>query len=49
VHRPFQLQVLDITAAGVGHVVAFFSDTMEADFARFGLPAVAPSPSDPEK
>ena len=49
VHRPFQLQVLDITADGVGHVVAFFSDTMEADFARFGLPAVPPGPSESEK
>ena len=53
VHRPFQLQVLDIDAAGrVSHVVAFFSDTMVEDFARFGLPATpydapaatAPSP-----
>lgn len=41
VHRPFQLQVLDIdpVTRKVGHVVAFFSDTMEEDFARFGLPA----------
>ncbi|MBD0860561.1 sigma-70 family RNA polymerase sigma factor [Gordonia sp. zg691] len=41
IHRPFQLQVLDIDprAGKVSHVVAFFSDTMEADFARFGLPA----------
>ncbi|MFW0794286.1 sigma-70 family RNA polymerase sigma factor [Gordonia sp. CPCC 205515] len=40
VHRPFQLHVLDLDAGGkVAHVVAFFSDTMEADFARFGLPA----------
>ncbi len=54
VHRPFQLQVLDIDAQAkkVGYVVAFFSDTMEEDFARFGLPATpydapartAPSP-----
>ncbi|MHC3004269.1 sigma-70 family RNA polymerase sigma factor [Gordonia sp. GN26] len=54
VHRPFQLQVLDIdpVAKKVGYVVAFFSDTLEEDFARFGLPATpydaptrtAPSP-----
>jgi RNA polymerase sigma-70 factor (ECF subfamily) len=43
VHRPFQLQVLDITADGVAHVVAFFSDTLEDDFARLGLPAVPPA------
>jgi RNA polymerase sigma-70 factor, ECF subfamily len=41
VHRPFQLQVLDITKSGVAHVVVFFSETMEDDFARFGLPATA--------
>jgi len=41
VHRPFQLQVLDITRGGVAHVVAFFSETMVEDFARFGLPATA--------
>ncbi|WP_168703951.1 sigma-70 family RNA polymerase sigma factor [Gordonia paraffinivorans] len=41
VHRPFQLQVLDIDPAArkVRHAVAFFSRTMEEDFARFGLPA----------
>ncbi|MCX2755173.1 MULTISPECIES: sigma-70 family RNA polymerase sigma factor [unclassified Gordonia (in: high G+C Gram-positive bacteria)] len=41
VHRPFQLQVLEIDpqTAKVSHVVAFFSDDMESDFARFGLPA----------
>ena len=53
VHRPFQLQVLDLDPSGkVQYVVAFFSDTMEEDFARFGLPATpydapartAPSP-----
>lgn len=44
VHRPFQLQVLDITDGSVAHVVAFFSDTMEDDFARFGLPATAALP-----
>ncbi|EUA43956.1 RNA polymerase sigma factor, sigma-70 family protein [Mycobacterium xenopi 4042] len=35
-HLPFQLQVLDITEAGVSHVVAFL-DTML--FPKFGLPA----------
>ncbi|AZG46397.1 sigma-70 family RNA polymerase sigma factor [Gordonia insulae] len=53
IHRPFQLQVLDFGADGkVSYVVAFFSDDLEADFARFGLPATpydapertAPSP-----
>lgn len=42
VHRPFQLQVLELDDEHPGtirHVVAFFSDTMEEDFARFGLPA----------
>lgn len=40
VHRPFQLQVLDIGSDGrVAHVVAFFSDRLVDDFARFGLPA----------
>ncbi|MEO9329342.1 sigma-70 family RNA polymerase sigma factor [Gordonia aurantiaca] len=45
VHRPFQLQVLDIdpVAGKVRHTVAFFSQTMEEDFARFGLP---PTPYD---
>lgn len=40
VHRPFQLQVLELdpTTRTVAHVVAFFSDTMTEDFARFGLP-----------
>ncbi|NDK88613.1 sigma-70 family RNA polymerase sigma factor [Gordonia desulfuricans] len=41
VHRPFQLQVLDLDPSGkVAHVVAFFGDDLEAEFARFGLPAV---------
>ncbi|MCH5641051.1 MULTISPECIES: sigma-70 family RNA polymerase sigma factor [unclassified Gordonia (in: high G+C Gram-positive bacteria)] len=53
VHRPFQLHVLELDESGkVSYVVAFFSDTMEEDFARFGLPAApydapartAPSP-----
>ncbi|TDD68289.1 sigma-70 family RNA polymerase sigma factor [Actinomadura rubrisoli] len=35
VHRPFQLQVLDVTADGVGHVSAFFDTTL---FTTFGLP-----------
>ncbi|GBE63751.1 ECF RNA polymerase sigma factor SigG [Mycobacterium sp. MFM001] len=35
-HLPFQLQVLDITAAGVRHVVAFLDTSL---FERFGLPA----------
>ncbi|GAB34164.1 RNA polymerase ECF-type sigma factor SigG [Gordonia otitidis NBRC 100426] len=45
VHRPFQLQVLDVVATGaagtveVAHVVAFFGDDLTGDFARFGLPA----------
>ena len=40
VHRPFQLQVLELSPDGkVGHVVAFFSETTTEDFARFGLPA----------
>lgn len=41
VHRPFQLQVLefDPEARAVAHVVAFFSETLEQDFVRFGLPA----------
>ena len=45
VHRPFQLQVLELDAqAGkVSHVAAFFSETTVEDFARFGLP---PSPYD---
>ncbi|MGC5247139.1 sigma-70 family RNA polymerase sigma factor [Gordonia sp. DT219] len=45
VHRPFQLQVLDLDprTRSVAHVVAFFSDTMIEDFARFGLPATPPS------
>lgn len=44
VHRPFQLQVLDLGADGtVAYAVAFFSSTMEEDFARFGLP---PTPYD---
>ena len=44
VHRPFQLQVLELSAAGkVDHAIAFFSDDMVGDFARFGLPeTVAP-------
>lgn len=60
VHRPFHLQVLDIAPAQdtdgssraikVSHVVAFFSDEMEAVFTRFGLPATpydAPPRSEP--
>ncbi|WP_131741952.1 sigma-70 family RNA polymerase sigma factor [Actinomadura roseirufa] len=35
VHRPFQLQVLDVTAAGVAQVSAFFDATL---FPLFGLP-----------
>lgn len=35
-HLPFQLQVLDITDAGVSHVVAFLDTSL---FGRFGLPA----------
>lgn len=35
-HLPFQLQVLDITDAGVSHVVAFLDTAL---FAQFGLPA----------
>ncbi|MBJ7289498.1 sigma-70 family RNA polymerase sigma factor [Williamsia sp.] len=44
VHRPFQLQVLELSAQGkVDHAIAFFSDDMVGDFARFGLPeTVAP-------
>ncbi|MCK0177094.1 MULTISPECIES: sigma-70 family RNA polymerase sigma factor [Mycobacteriaceae] len=34
VHDPFQLHVLDVTAAGIAHVVAFHA----TDFAAFGLP-----------
>ncbi|MCV7235495.1 sigma-70 family RNA polymerase sigma factor [Mycobacterium branderi] len=34
-HLPFQLQVLEITDAGVGHVVAFLDTSL---FERFGLP-----------
>lgn len=46
VHRPFQLQVLELAADGtVDHVVVFFSDDTEGDFARFGLPATT-SPID---
>ncbi|MEP9416557.1 MULTISPECIES: sigma-70 family RNA polymerase sigma factor [unclassified Gordonia (in: high G+C Gram-positive bacteria)] len=45
IHRPFQLQVLELdpVSGKVAHVVAFFSDTMVEDFARFGLP---PAPYD---
>lgn len=40
IHRPFHLQVLELDATGhVAHVIAFFSETMTEDFARFGLPA----------
>jgi len=35
VHVPFQLHVLDITADGVSHAVAFLDDAL---FAKFGLP-----------
>ncbi len=34
-HLPFQLHVLDVSADGVSHVVAFLDDTL---FAKFGLP-----------
>ncbi|MGW0035315.1 sigma-70 family RNA polymerase sigma factor [Gordonia sp. NPDC003376] len=42
VHRPFQLQVLDLDPSvhKVAHVVAFFDGDLEAEFARFGLPAL---------
>ncbi|MYR07211.1 sigma-70 family RNA polymerase sigma factor [Gordonia sp. SID5947] len=47
VHRPFHLQVLDIDATGkVSYVVAFFSDNLEEDFARFGLPSTPYEASD---
>ena len=36
VHVPFQLHVLDMTADGVSHVVAFLDDSL---FAKFGLPS----------
>jgi RNA polymerase sigma-70 factor, ECF subfamily len=35
VHVPFQLHVLDMTADGISHVVAFRDDAL---FAKFGLP-----------
>jgi RNA polymerase sigma-70 factor, ECF subfamily len=35
-HVAFQLHVLDLTADGVSHVVAFLDDRL---FAKFGLPA----------
>ncbi len=34
-HVPFQLHVVDFTAAGIAHVVAFLDTTL---FAKFGLP-----------
>jgi RNA polymerase sigma-70 factor (ECF subfamily) len=34
-HVPFQLHVLDVTADGISHVVAFLDTTL---FAKFGLP-----------
>jgi RNA polymerase sigma-70 factor (ECF subfamily) len=34
-HVPFQLHVVDFTADGVAHVVAFLDTTL---FAKFGLP-----------
>ena len=34
-HVPFQLHVLDVTAGGVSHVVAFLDTSV---FAKFGLP-----------
>ncbi len=40
VHRAFQLQVVSLGAAGVGHVTAFFDVSL---FARFGLPEVLSS------
>ncbi|MBU9762366.1 sigma-70 family RNA polymerase sigma factor [Mycobacterium sp. TNTM28] len=36
-HEAFQLHVLDITAGGISHVVAFMEPTL---FEKFGLPAV---------
>ncbi|RCW45947.1 RNA polymerase ECF family sigma subunit [Halopolyspora algeriensis] len=39
VYRPFHLQVLTLTAAGVAHVAAFFDHRL---FATFGLPETAP-------
>jgi RNA polymerase sigma-70 factor, ECF subfamily len=40
VHRPFHLQVLDVTPAGVRHVAAFFDTGL---FEKFGLPPVLPN------
>lgn len=40
VHRAFQLQVLDVTPAGVRHVAAFFDTSL---FETFGLPMILPS------
>ncbi len=40
VHRPFQLQVLDIIDGKVTHVTVFFADDTVALFERFGLPEV---------
>jgi RNA polymerase sigma-70 factor, ECF subfamily len=37
VHVPFQLHVLDMTADGVSHVVAFLDDSL---FPKFGLPSL---------
>jgi RNA polymerase sigma-70 factor (ECF subfamily) len=36
VHVPFQLHVLDVSAGGVSHVVAFLDGTL---FKKFGLPS----------
>ncbi|MBM7459281.1 sigma-70 family RNA polymerase sigma factor [Rhodococcus coprophilus] len=41
-HRPFQLQVLDIVGGKVAHTTAFFADDTDALFARFGLPGFPP-------
>ncbi len=40
VHRAFHLQVLDVTPAGVRHVVAFFDTSL---FEKFGLATVLPT------
>jgi RNA polymerase sigma-70 factor (ECF subfamily) len=45
IHRAFQLQVLDLTSDGVGHVAAFFDTTL---FAKFGLPDALPAEPQPQ-
>ncbi|MGC5617368.1 sigma-70 family RNA polymerase sigma factor [Georgenia sp. Z1491] len=42
VHRAFNIQVLDVTGAGISHIVIFFDLRL---FARFGLPEVLPPAS----